>query len=207
MLRLKEIPAIVREMDDKQLRLYSIVENLHRLDLTSIEREEAIYQLWKKHYEPDGKSMAQMSKELGKAESYVSHNISFFERRNRLDLPSRQISSRDLDNVSGLDDATAKDLLSAKSEGKLETRDLQKLAPILREAPEEKRQEIVEELLESKGHIEEYEAGVVEMDDRRNSKRKCPRAEKGDDCDQHLRLCGSWMEITISIRIYEIVLT
>src|SRR2546426_6365389 len=33
MAGLKEVPAIVREMDDRTLQLYSIVENLHRLDL------------------------------------------------------------------------------------------------------------------------------------------------------------------------------
>jgi ParB-like chromosome segregation protein Spo0J len=162
MLRLKEIPAIVREMDDKQLRLYSIVENLHRLDLTSTEREEAIYQLWKKHYEPDGKSMAQMSKEIGKEESYAQNIISGYEARKALNIVDDKVSTYDVRLVRNLDDTTAKKLLDAKVSGSIDARDLEKYAPILHEAPEEKRQEIVEELLESKGqcHLRNLDEGL-----------------------------------------------
>ena len=40
----RESPVIIRKLDDKSLRLYSIVENLHSLNLGSIEREGAIHQ-------------------------------------------------------------------------------------------------------------------------------------------------------------------
>jgi len=49
-----EVPAVVKDMDDRTLQLCSIVENLHRHDLEAYEKEKAIYDLWKKHYEKGG---------------------------------------------------------------------------------------------------------------------------------------------------------
>ena len=85
MAKMKTISCVVRKMDDKTLQLCSVAENMHRENLTSIEQEKAIYQLWTKHYEPVGKSMAQMSRELGKDRSFVTYIVSGYQRRNELD--------------------------------------------------------------------------------------------------------------------------
>lgn len=148
----KEIPALVRKMDDRHLRLYSIVENLHRQKLASKEEEDAVHWIWIKDFEPEGKSKADMARELGKRPSYVSDKISGYERRKELGLhrgDDERISTHDLRSVRGLESETAKKILEAKADGTLDTRDLDKYAPILRDAPEEKREEIMEGLLDA----------------------------------------------------------
>lgn len=107
------------------------------MNLDSIEREEAIFNLWKKHYEPEKKSQSQMSKELGKDENYVANHISSYERRKGLRLQQQEkLSTHDFQRVQGLDDDSAKTLLEAKAEGKLEAQDLEEIAPILKGTPE-----------------------------------------------------------------------
>ena len=115
---LKEIPAIVRKMDDKSLRLYSIVENLHKLNLQSQEEETAVYNLWKKHYEPDArKTRDDLARDLGKSRKYVSDKISGYERRKELGLHRDEVTSHDLNLTKSLDRESAMKILEAKAEG------------------------------------------------------------------------------------------
>jgi hypothetical protein len=60
----------------------------------------------------------------------------------------QDVATRDFRHVTGLDTETQKALLEAKAKGSLDSRDIERYAPILREAPEEKRQETIEELRE-----------------------------------------------------------
>jgi len=196
---LKEIPAIVRKMDDKSLRLYSIVENLHKLNLQSHEEEEAVYNLWKKHYEKD-KTQADLARDLGKGRKYVSDKISAFEQRKLLRLPHADIdklTTHDILRVGGLDDKTSEKLLEATADGSLAKTDLDRFAPILREAPEEKREEIVEGLLESKSHIEEYEADVGEVaeDIAKNEPDVITKIDKTADQKRLEKFTDLWNEV------------
>ena len=162
----KEIPAVVRKMDDKSLRLYSIVENLHRQKLASKEEEDAIYEIWKRDYEPNGKSKPEMAKELGKSSHYVADKISGYELRKGFKLrpaENSQVTTHNLVRVKSLDEDLGKRLVQARAEGVIDKTDLNRHVPILHEAPEEKREEIMEGVLESKPHIEEYEADVGEV--------------------------------------------
>jgi ParB family chromosome partitioning protein len=45
--KVKQIPVIVKKVEDKRLLLESLIENIHREDLTSVERERAVYEIWK----------------------------------------------------------------------------------------------------------------------------------------------------------------
>ena len=66
---LKDIPAIVREFDDKQMMEISLLENIQRKDLTAIEEAEAYEQLIKKlNYTQD-----QLAKRIGKSRANVTN--------------------------------------------------------------------------------------------------------------------------------------
>lgn len=41
----KDIPAVIRDLDDRQMRLYGLAENFHRADLTDVEREGHLWAL------------------------------------------------------------------------------------------------------------------------------------------------------------------
>jgi ParB family chromosome partitioning protein len=197
---LKEIPAIVRKMDDKSLRLYSIIENVHRLGLRPQETEDAYYGLWKKHYEPDGHSKADMAREMGLPASAVTDKIFGYESRKGFGLNrgyDEKISTHDLRAVRGLEPDIAKKMLVAKAEETIDSRDLDKYAPILKEAPEDKREEIMEGLLESKSHIEEYEADVGELarDTAENEPDTVVRIDKSVDQKRLEKFTDLWNEV------------
>jgi len=183
---MKEIPAIVRKMDDKQLRMYSIIENVHRLGLKSTEREEAFYLIWKKDYEKTS-SMAQMSKELGKDDSYVEYHVSSYERSKELNIDrvddkgKELITTSDVRKVRTLDDNTAKTLLEAKAEGTLGAGDLEELAPILKDIPEEKREYTLEEILDAKEKAEDYVESVKEEAEIRKGDKNAIEIISSDD--------------------------
>src|SRR5487761_168445 len=44
--KLEKIPAIIKGVTDNRMLIESFIENLHREDLTSTERENAVYELW-----------------------------------------------------------------------------------------------------------------------------------------------------------------
>jgi ParB/RepB/Spo0J family partition protein len=162
MAGLKQIPAIVREMDDKTLRLCSIVENVQREDLTSEEREKAHHDLWKKHFEPDGMTQSAMATALGLADVTVRDYIAAYERRHELGLGRvTQITSYDLAETKELDTRSAKAVLAAKAKGTIETKDLRRLVPVLREAPREKRPAILHEVMKETKKAEDFKEEVA----------------------------------------------
>lgn len=162
MAGLKQVPAMVRDMDDKTLRLCSISENMQREDLTSEEREKAFHDLWRKHFEPDGMTIAAMAKALGLSSTTVSDYVAAHERRQELGLKRvAEVSSSDLAKTRELDVRSAKAVLSAKAKGNIEARGLERLVPVLREAPREKRTAIVHEVLKETKKAEEFKEEVV----------------------------------------------
>lgn len=68
---LREIPAIVRELNDEENMLLAIIENMQREDLDPIEEAEGINQM----IEIYGLSQEQVSKSLGKSRPYISNQL------------------------------------------------------------------------------------------------------------------------------------
>lgn len=62
-----DIPCVVRDLDDEQVRLQQIHENLHREDVNPIEEADGFTQLAKYH----GVKVDQLVKDSGKSRSYV----------------------------------------------------------------------------------------------------------------------------------------
>lgn len=161
--KLPEIRAVVRDMDDKALQLCSIAENVHRENLSSIEQETAIYKLWTKHYEPAGISMSQMSRELGKSETFVVHIVSGYERRNALDLvDDSAVTTYDIRLTKSMDEGSAKDLLKAKADGKIDARQLESIAPTINRATPVRRKTIVEQVIKAGELKQKYDKDVVD---------------------------------------------
>jgi len=58
---LKQIPAIIRNLTDSQIDELRLIENIHREDLTNVEKGEAVINLWENYPEryPTFKSIAE----------------------------------------------------------------------------------------------------------------------------------------------------
>ena len=68
---LKEIPCIIKDIDDKVSAKYALIENIQREDLNPI--EEAI--AYKKLMEDFGLTQEEVAKELGKSRSYIANTV------------------------------------------------------------------------------------------------------------------------------------
>lgn len=65
---LKEIPAVVRELDDKQALEFQVIENLQREDVHPLEEAEGYEQLIKKH---GYKTVDDIAMKVGKSKAYI----------------------------------------------------------------------------------------------------------------------------------------
>jgi len=78
---LKEIPAIVRDIDEKTNALYALIENIQREDLNAVEAAEGIQSIMKSY----GFTQEETAKVVGKSRTYVTNSLRL------LDLPGEVI--------------------------------------------------------------------------------------------------------------------
>jgi len=130
------VPAIVREMDDLQMQLFSLVENLHRVDLAPPEREKAVYELWKEHYEPHKKTQTQLARDLGLGQQTVSDLIAAYEERTKIRSAAVRsaVTTQDLRLTRGLEEPVRKDLLEKKAKGEIGQKELEDITSVARVA-------------------------------------------------------------------------
>ncbi len=68
---LKEVPCIVRDIDDEQNMLLAIVENMQREDLNPLEEAEGLNQMISTY----GLTQEQVSKSVGKSRPYIANSL------------------------------------------------------------------------------------------------------------------------------------
>ncbi len=143
-----KIPAIVKDMDDRAMQLYSIVENLHRVDLAAPEKEKAVYDLWKKYYEPEKKKRTDLAKDLSLDDSTINQLILSHEDRVTIKSPvvRETATTDDLKITRGLEPPIRRELLEKKAKGQLGLKELEDIAYAAKDAPAEKQRTIVEQV-------------------------------------------------------------
>jgi ParB/RepB/Spo0J family partition protein len=83
MIDLREIPCIVKEIADERVLLESLVENLHRKDLTDMERENAIHELWKDRGTLGFGTNAELARAIGISSQSVENDLEAWEFRHK----------------------------------------------------------------------------------------------------------------------------
>ncbi len=68
---LKEIPAIIRDLDDRQNAFYALIENMQREDLNAVEEAQGI----QKMIEEYGLSQEEASRAVGKSRPYITNSL------------------------------------------------------------------------------------------------------------------------------------
>ena len=146
-LKEPKIPAIVRKIkDDTDALEKSLIENLQRDDLTSIERENAVGALWdSKRY----KTHRELANKLGLTEGYVSGILKAKEDRKRIDAAST-ISTRVLQSTVGLKDEPRKKILEQVTEGKIQEDNVRDVVRKVKEFPEPEQQVEILDLYEQR---------------------------------------------------------
>ena len=137
-LKEPKIPAIVRDIkDDTDALEKSLIENLQRDDLTSVERENAIGSLWESNRY---KNKAQLSRKLGYDEEgrRVGEILESYEFRKK--TPATGVSTRTIIDTKPLPEESRKKVLKAVEEGKMESSKVRDVVRKVKEFPEPEQQ-------------------------------------------------------------------
>jgi ParB family chromosome partitioning protein len=101
---MKEIPAVVKDIEAKETLLESFLENVNREDLTAIEQENAIAELWQSG---NFKTQEDLGRKLGKkgndAAGFVKRHVTAKGLRDRFKAP-QSVSTQHLYEISVLDE-------------------------------------------------------------------------------------------------------
>ena len=160
-LKEPKILAIIRDIkDDTDALEKSLVENVQRDDLTSVERENAIYMLWDSgRY----KTKTELGNRLGYDGRRIAENIEAYEIRKN--FPAAGVSTRTITDTAGLPDEPRKKIIKAVEEKKIQADDVREVTRKVKEFPEEEQQiEVIERIIERKEEHQEEEEHELSKD-------------------------------------------
>jgi len=145
-LKEPKIPAIVRNIkDDTDALEKSLIENIQRDDLTSVERENAIGDLWDSG---NYKTQRELGKKLGTSERLIGQLLEAREFRKKTEVPS--VSTTTLSETSTLSEEPRKKLIQQISDEKINARDVRDVVRKVKEFPEPEQQLEILDLFEQK---------------------------------------------------------
>ena len=84
---LHKIPCIVKEIDEERVLIESLIENLHRKDLTDLERENAIHEIWENREDSGFKYKSELAKAIGVPPIRIENDIEAWEARHEKGMP------------------------------------------------------------------------------------------------------------------------
>lgn len=156
---LEEIPAIIREADDFESLLESLSENLHREDLTSLERENAIHELWQwGRQEGRIKSYEDLAQKLGLDSSTIS-NIILARKFREKERISPKVSTSVIVDTAGLEEKERVQLIRRVERGEIKAREVREYKKAIQESSEPVRKA----LLEVGSKLTPREAKIIEV--------------------------------------------
>jgi len=157
------IPAIVWDIEsDVEVAEKSLIENWMREDLTSVERENMLFQIKDMgHY-----SNNDLAKRLGLSKGTVGAYISAKKDRDNL-RRGDAITTRDITKTRGLDQETRQWLLDKLEKGEISKHEPEKKVKILKKAPEKLREAIVQEKVDLKDAQRLIQVGISKEDEER----------------------------------------
>ena len=144
LIGIEKVPIIVKDTVEKKVLLESFIENLHREDLNSVERENAVYELWKSG---EYKSHRELAEAIGYHDlSAVDEIIESKEFRKRVGkLVPTTASTTLISETKGLDDKTRAAVIQQAERGELAQRPraLTEAVEVLKKAPQPLKQAVV----------------------------------------------------------------
>lgn len=123
---LKKIDAIVRDFDQKDIDILSLVENIQREDLSALEEAEA----YKKLIDDFSMTQEEISKSMGKSRSYIANTVRLLKlnKDETEALANRKISASQARTLLSIKDQDArKKALDGFINKKLNVRDAEKI--------------------------------------------------------------------------------
>lgn len=153
---LKKIDAIVRDFDQKEIDILSLVENIQREDLSALEEAQA----YKKLIDDFSMTQEEISKSMGKSRSYIANTIRLLKlnKDEREALADRKISASQARTLLSIkDEEERKKALDGFINKKLNVRDAEKISNKSKGKSEEKGLSDIDKIL-----LEDYEEKFME---------------------------------------------
>lgn len=159
-LKKKDIPAIVWKIDDDvEVAMKSLIENWEREDLTPVERENMVTQIYESgHFS----SAEELGKALGLSGQTIKQYIKVKKDRDRLGVATPKITTRDIQMTTGLDDDTRKWMLTKMEKGEISKHEPEKDVRVLKSIPEPVRNAVVKEEIDLEDVKPRAEVGIPE---------------------------------------------
>lgn len=135
----KEIPAIIREMNDDQAASMALIENLQREELTAIEEAEAYSKLMDLNH----LSQSKLAENMGKSQAFIANKLRLLKLEHEVQtaIMSQQISERHGRAMVNLEPTTQKKLLKRILKEKLTVKETELLIAEDKGKPEPKENE------------------------------------------------------------------
>ncbi|MCZ2491225.1 nucleoid occlusion protein [Dellaglioa carnosa] len=135
----KEIPAIIREMNDDQAASMALIENLQREELTAIEEAEAYSKLMNLNH----LSQSKLAENMGKSQAFIANKLRLLKLEHEVQtaIMSQQISERHGRAMVNLEPTAQKKLLKRILKEKLTVKETELLIAEDKGKPEPKENE------------------------------------------------------------------
>lgn len=142
MAGLKEVPCIIKEIEQERVLLESLIENLHRKDLTDTERENAIYEIWSRRDDFGIETKTELARRLGIREGKVQDDIEAWEFRHKEEVPMG-ISTDVIRRTRGLETGERKRIIEKVDVGEIKASEVDMVAKVVRRAPKPLKKEVL----------------------------------------------------------------
>jgi|GEM_PF-3008153 len=142
MVGLKEVPCIIKDVPKERVLLESLAENLHREDLTDIERENAIHELWENKDSFGFKTNADVARKLGVHPNYITRHLDAWNIRHQEHIDQR-VSTDAIRVTRGLEAEERKRILDRVAEGDLGVREAYTTVKVLKRASKSLKDELL----------------------------------------------------------------
>jgi ParB family chromosome partitioning protein len=151
MLKKDKIPALIKGLNDDQLAVESLIENVHREDLTDEEKAKALLSIMKK----EGlKSHAEVAKRVGLHRNTVTDIVAAYAMRKKYPKELKQASITRIRATDGFPEKERVRIIKQSQKLGISARKLEeKVIPLIKKSPEH----IKEALITGKLNPEEVE--------------------------------------------------
>ena len=124
---LKQVPVVVWRNGTHKRFERQVVENMHQHQLSDRDRENAIVKLWKTGQYP---THEQLGKAVGLSRQRINSIIEANEFRDKSEMLAASISTRAINETSGLDEKQRVKILKKVSEGKIDAQQIREVKKI-----------------------------------------------------------------------------
>ena len=143
--KIEKVPAVVKDVGDKEILLESLLENINRENLKWSEQENAIWDLWKsgafRDYEELGRKLGKKVKDQA---GFVERQIAAKQIRDKYKAPE-SVSTQILTEVARIpDEQTRRLVIQRVVSEKLGVHDMRDFIQTISKAPESLRKAVIE---------------------------------------------------------------